>query len=196
MSKSMAVIWMILKELGEPVHRTRLVKLTYLADNLFYEHFGKTITGLCYMWDDYGPNAISNAIVKEAEKLVNQDYACMNVGTSIYGSESYIYKVGPKEMKIDDELLSQLERHVISDVVKRYRGYNISQIIAASKKTEPFKKAHQYEVLKMNQSSEYLRIKEAIENNTELMAEIQEAIRAGAESEGIPLQEVKQKYGL
>lgn len=196
MSKSMAVIWMILKELGEPVHRTKLVKLTYLADNLFYEHFGKTITGLYYMWDDYGPNAISNAIVKEAEKLVNQDYACMNVGTSIYGSESYIYKVGPKEMKIDDELLSQLERYVISDVVKRYRGYNISQIIAASKKTEPFKKAHQYEVLKMNQSSEYLRIKEAIENNTELMAEIQEAIRAGAESEGMPLQEVKQKYGL
>ena len=196
MSKSMAVIWMILKELGEPVHRTRLVKLTYLADNLFYEHFGKTITGLCYMWDDYGPNAISNAIVKEAEKLVDQDYACMNVGTSIYGSESYIYKFGPKEMKIDDELLSQLERHVISDVVERYRGYNISQIIAASKKTEPFKKAHQYEVLKMNQSSEYLRIKEAIENNTELMAEIQEAIRAGAESEGMPLQEVKQKYGL
>lgn len=196
MSKAMAVISMVLEEMGTPVHRTKLVKLVYLADTIFYEHFGKTITGLSYMWDDFGPNAISNAIVKEAEKLVDKDYACMKVGTSIYGSDNYLYSSGPKKLEISQELLSPLERQVIRDVVERYRSYNITQIVAASKRTEPFKTTHQYEVLKMNQSPEYLHLVEAIEGDTELMAEIREATRPGAESEGMRLQEVKQKYGL
>ncbi len=196
MSKTMAVISMVLEGMGTPVHRTKLVKLIYLADTIFYEHFGRTITGLGYMWDDFGPNAISNAIVKEADKLVQQDYACMRVGISIYGSENYMYNSGPKKLKISEKLLNQIERQVIRDTVERYRQSSIKQIVAASKRTEPFKAARQYEVLKMNQSSEYLCLVEAIEGDTELMAEIQGATRPGAESEGMRLQEVKQKYGL
>ncbi len=196
MSKAMAVISMVLEEIGTPVHRTKLVKLIYLADTIFYEHFGKTITGLDYMWDDFGPNAISNAIVKEAAKLAQQDYVSMKVGESIYGSENYMYSSGHKKLEIAEEFLSPLERQVIRDVVERYRGYSITQIVAASKRTDPFKTARQYEVLKMNQSSEYLHLVEAIKADTKLMAEIQEATRPGAESEGVRLQEVKQKYGL
>lgn len=196
MSKTMAVISLVLEEMGVPVHRTKLVKLVYLTDALFYEHFGKTITGLGYMWDDFGPNAISNAIVKEADKLVQEDYACMKVGMSIYGSENYMYSSGPKKFEVPDELLDQLERQVIQDIVERYRNYNINQIVAASKRTEPFKTAHQYEVLKMNQSSEYQELVESIKSDTKLMAEIQEGTKPGAESEGMRLIEVKQKYGL
>jgi len=38
MSKAMAVILMVLGEMETPVHRTKLVKLIYLADTIFYEH--------------------------------------------------------------------------------------------------------------------------------------------------------------
>src|SRR4030042_2384228 len=139
MSKTMAVISLVLEEMGEPVHRTKLVKLVYLAVTLFYEHFGETITGLGYMWDDFGPNAISNAIVKETDKLVQEDYACMKIGMSIYGSENYMYSSGLKKLGIPDKLLNQLEKRVIKDIVERYRNYSITQIVAASKRTEPFK---------------------------------------------------------
>jgi uncharacterized phage-associated protein len=196
MSKTMAVIRMTLDEMGTPVHRTKLVKLIYLADTIFYEHFGKTITGLGYMWDDHGPNAISNAIVKEAEKLVEEEYACMKVGRSIYGSENYRYSPGSKKLEAVEELLNQLEKQVIRDVVEHYRDYSITQIVAASKRTQPFKTARQYEVLKMKQSPEYQHLARAIKSDTQLMEEIKEAVRPGAESEGMRLQEVKQKYGL
>jgi len=195
-SKTMAVVSLVLKEMGTPVHRTKLVKLVYLADVLFYEHFGKTITDLGYMWDEFGPNAISNAIVKETDKLIEQDYACMKVGRSIYGSENYMYSYGPKEWEIGEELLSPLERQVILDTVERYRNYNIQQIVAASKRTNPFKTARRYEILTMDQSPEYVRLVEAIKSDTKLMEEIKEAVKPGAESEGMRLQEVKQKYGL
>jgi uncharacterized phage-associated protein len=195
-SKTMAVVSLVLEEMGIPVHRTKLVKLVYLADVLFYEHFGETITDLGYMWDDFGPNAISNAIVKETDKLVKQDYACMKVGRSIYGSENYMYNSGPKKLKNGDKLLSPLERQVIRDTVERYRHYSIQQIVAASKRTNPFKTARQYEILRMNQSPEYTRLVEAITSDSQLMEEIKEAIRPGAESEGMRLQEVKQRYDL
>ena len=196
MSKTMAVISLVLKEMGVPVHRTKLVKLVYLSDTIFYQHFGKTLTGLGYMWDDFGPNAISNAIVKEAGKLVEDDYACMKVGVSIYGSDNYMYSSGPKELEIPDGLLSQIERQVIKDVVERYRKYSITQIVAASKRTEPFKTARQYDILEMNQSSEYQVLVESIKSDGRIMAEIQAGTKAGAESDGMRLAEVKQKYGL
>lgn len=139
--KMKAAILLVLDEMGDPVHRTKLVKLVYLAENMFYEHFGRTITGLTYMWDDHGPNAISNAVVKEAEKLVQQDLACMKTGTSIYGTENYLYSLGPKKSNMAERLLDPMERQVILDTVKRYRNYSITQIIAASKRTTPFKKS-------------------------------------------------------
>lgn len=196
MSKVMAVIHMVLEEMGTPVNRTKLVKLVYLADTIFYEHFGKTITGLDYMWDDFGPNAISNAIVKEADKLVQQDYARMKVGVSIYGSENYRYSSGPNKLEVGEDLLNELEIQVIRDVVERYRDYGIQQIVTASKRTEPFKAARQYTVLTMNQSPDYGHLVEAIKSDAKLMEEIKEAVKPGAESEGMRLQEVKQKYGL
>lgn len=195
-SKMMAAILTVLEEMGTPVHRTKLVKLIYLAENIFYEHFGRTITGLVYMWDDHGPNAISNAIVKEAEKLVQQDFACMKTGTSIYGTENYMYSFGPKKTNMAEHLLEPIERQVLLDTVKRYRNYTITQIIAASKRTNPFKKAHQYEVLQMDKSSEYISLVETLKKDAQFMAAIAEGTKAGAEAEGLRLEEVRQKYGL
>ena len=194
--KARAAIMTVLEASSEPVHRTRLVKLIYLADNIYYEHSGKTITGLSYMWDDFGPNAVSNAIVKEADNLVQDDYACMEVGTSMYGSESYIYSMGIKKSEIPDGVLDSLERQIILDTVNRFKSKNLGQVVAASKQSEPFKKASQYEVLEMSQSSHYKSLLDRITSDNKLMSEIKEVIAAGEKAEGMELQEVKQKYGL
>ena len=60
--KTRTVIQGILGLLGTRVSRTALVKLVYLSDNRFFESTGRTITGNAYMWDHYGPNAVSHAI--------------------------------------------------------------------------------------------------------------------------------------
>jgi uncharacterized phage-associated protein len=195
-SKLKAAILTVLEEMGTPVHRTKLVKLIYLAENIFYEHFGRTITGLGYMWDDHGPNAMSNAIVKEAQKLVEQDFARMKIGTSMYGTENYLYSLGLKKTDMAKHLLDSIERQVLLDTVKRYRNYSITQIVAASKKTVPFKKAHQYQVLEMAQSSEYVSLVEALKKDAQFMAALAEGTKANAETEGVKLDEFRQKYGL
>lgn len=191
-----AAILTILEEMETPVHRTKLVKLVYLAENIFYEHFGRTITGLDYMWDDHGPNAISNAIVKEAQNLVQRDFVRMKTGTSIYGTENYLYSLGPEKTNMAERLLEPLERQVLIDTVKRYRTYNITQIVAASKRTTPFQNTHQYQVLQMTQSYEYVSLVGTLKNDTEFMAALAEGTRADAEAEGVRLAELKHKYGL
>ncbi len=195
-SKVKAAILTVLEEMGTHVHRTKLVKLIYLAENIFYEHFGRTITGLGYMWDDHGPNAISNAIVKESQKLVQQDFVCMKMGTSIYGTENYLYSLGPEKTDMAKSLLEPVERQVLLDTVKRYRNYSITQIVAASKRTTPFKKAHQYQVLQMDQSSEYVSLVETLKKDAQFMTALVEGTKANAEAEGISLGEFKQKHGL
>lgn len=194
--KVRATIMTVIEASNEPVHRTRLVKLVYLADNLYYEHFGETITGLRYMWDDFGPNAVSNAVVKEADNLVQDDYACMKVGTSMYGGESYLYSMGPKKIEIPDEVLNHLKRQILLDTVNRFKGKSLGQVVAASKKTKPFREVSQSGVLNMSQSSDYQSLMNSITSDTKIMSEIKVAIAAGEEAEGMQLQEVKQKYGL
>ncbi len=194
--KVRATIMTVIEASNEPVHRTRLVKLIYLADNLYYEHFGETITGLSYMWDDFGPNTISNAVAKEADNLVQDGYACMKMGTSMYGGESYLYNVGPKKIEIPDEVLNHLERQILLDTVNRFKGKPLGQVVTASKKTKPFREASQYEVLNMSQSSDYQSLLNSITSDNRIMSEIKEAITSGEEAEGMELQEVKQKYGI
>jgi uncharacterized phage-associated protein len=195
-NKIEAAILTALEEMGTPVHRTKLVKLIYLADNLFYEHFGNTITGLAYAWDEYGPNAISNATVKEANNLVEADFVCMKTGTSIYGSDNYLYSLGPNKTNSAERLLSPIERQVLYDTVKRYRDYSLQEIVAASKRTYPFKKARKYGVLEMVQSSAYVELVEALKDDIGFMSAIAEGTAADAEATGMHLAEVKRKYGL
>jgi hypothetical protein len=195
-SKMMAAIMIVLEELGTPVHRTKLVKLIYLAENLFYEHEGSTITGLGYMWDNYGPNAISNAIVKEADKLVGEDFACVKTGNSMYGGENYLYSLGPKKTDKHKSLLSPFEIQVLRDTVRRYRDHSVQAIVSASKKTTPFKNTRQYDILEMKISPAYTRLIEILKGDAEFLSTIAGGVKVGAEAEGVTLEEVKLKYAL
>ena len=192
--KIKAVILTVLQESREPVHRTKLVKLIYLADNLFYEHFGKTITGLGYMWDNFGPNAISNAIVKEADELVDEDFVCIKVSPNIYGSESYLYSVGLNKTDMAEKVLEPIEKKFILDIVEQYKSYSVDDIVRVSKNTKPFGRAKQYQVLNMAKSSKYQDLLDKIRSDSKVMAGITEGMKKA--SEGMPLEKVKQQYGL
>ena len=85
---------------------------------------------------------------------------------------------------------------MLLDTVKRYRNYSIPQIVAASKRTHPFKKVRQYEILQMDTSSEYISLAETLKKDAQFMAAIAEGTKAGAEAEGLQLEEVRQRYGL
>lgn len=163
MTKLQAVILSLAQEIGRPVHKTKLVKLVYLLDNLFCEHVGRTLTGLEYMWDNYGPNAMSNAIVKEADGLVNRALLHAQDSVSMYGTASRTYETYPLTPPEKELPLDFTEREFVGKIVKQYGHLAVSAIVAESKRTAPFKSATQYQRLEMKQREDLAEFRRKLE---------------------------------
>jgi hypothetical protein len=176
MERVHATIVAVLQALGGPVHRTKLVKLIYLIDELFYRHFDQTLTGLNYMWDDFGPNAIGNAVVKEADRLALKGIVHIDPRANYYGETSYLYSLEQGKGGLAQKL-SDGERYVIRDVVAHYRNYGVRAIVKESKQTEPFKNSQQHGILKMKKSAEYEKLIQDVKSAPDFMQGIEEAVR-------------------
>lgn len=166
----------VLQALGAPVHRTKLVKLVYLIDELFYEHFGRTMTGLRYMWDDFGPNAIGNAIVKETDRLARRGIVHIDPRPNSWGETSYLYSLEQGKAGLAGEL-SEAEHYVIRDVIAHYGRHSVRDIVKVSKQTDPFKNAQQYSVLRMKKSAEYEKLMQDVKSDPDFMKGIKEAVQ-------------------
>ena len=184
MSPAQQLILAVLNSCGSWVHRTKLVKLVYLIDYVYYQHYGRTLTGLTYEWDQFGPNAVGNAIVREAEKLTEKGSVALTVGESMYGGPNYRYRIADAA-EIPD--FPPQEAVVIRDVLARYGGLSVSDIVRKSKQTKPFKEASQFQVLEMTQG------RPAAYTTSEDLAAFQKDLEEhGTES----LDEIKRKYQI
>ena len=176
MEKVDATIAAILEAHGTPVHRTKLVKLVYIIDELYHEHFGQTITGLRYMWAEFGPNAIGNAIVWEADRLATKGIVHIKPYPNYYGETSYLYSLEQAETGLE-EILSEAERYVIRDVVAHYAKYGVRDIVRASKQTESFKGTEKYGIITLKKSAEYERLLQDVKSDPEFTKGIEEAVQ-------------------
>src|SRR4030043_1770041 len=93
MDKLQGMIIHVLTLLERPLYRTEIVKFVYMIDEMYYRHFGETITGIKYKWDNYGPNSEDDLIVKIADELVNSGIVHMSTEPNQYGGTSYLYKL-------------------------------------------------------------------------------------------------------
>ena len=55
--------------------------------------------------------------------------------------------------------------------------YSVRDIVRASKKTEPFKNAEQYSVLKLKKSAEYENLMQDVKSDPDFMRAIEEAVQ-------------------
>lgn len=175
MDKLHGTIVAVLGLLDRSIYRTQIVKFVYLIDEMYYKHFGQTITGLSYMWDSYGPNAIGDAIVNETGELVKLGIIRMSPEPNQYGETSYLYK-----LEKDDEITSSLtetEKYVINDVIYHYRDFTLPQLITASKRTESFEGVEQYSAIVLKQSSEYVELTKSLKADEGFMRGIEAAVK-------------------
>ena len=151
--------------------RTELVKLVYLCDNRFHESTGRTITGNTYMWDNFGPNAVSHAIVNEADQLVNHGSLRMAVRQSMYAGIAYEYWIDdPSATWRDVEgTLGPGECQVLMDVAKTFGRRSLRSLIEASKQTRPFTNAEQYQLLELEQVERAKRTRKMLESSGEFL---------------------------
>ena len=108
---------------------------------MYYQHYGRTITGFRYMWDHHGPNAVGHAIINEAERMANTSIIHLRRIPNIYGTFT-------SEFVVDTPRCTQMDptvEHVLDSVIGVYGKMSLQKLVAASKRTEPFKRIKQYE---------------------------------------------------
>ena len=150
MSTAQTVILKVLANAKSPMPTTKLVKLVYLIDYSYFEHYGETLTGFRYMWDHHGPNAVSHAIKAEAEALAEEGMVRILHKPNIYDGITTEFALAPSTE------IGHLEpggEMVVSDIWHLFGHYSVSRITAYSKKTKPFRSAKQYDPLVFDQSS-------------------------------------------
>jgi hypothetical protein len=146
MTPAQQLIAALIEKCGPSLHRTKLVKLVYFVDYLYYQHYGRTYTGFEYWWDNYGPNAGGNAIVRDADALADLGMVTVTQGKSSHGGPNFTYRLAPgakvPEAAPDAAML-------IRDVAERYGRSTIAGIVRASKETKAFENAQQHRPLRM-----------------------------------------------
>jgi len=178
------VILRILDKMGEPVHSTKLEKLTYLIDYLHFRHYGRTMTGFQYMWDHFGPNAVGHAIASEAQGLVRARRAISDCYPNIFGGQTVDFQISSD---VRAESLPPHAEMLVEDVIAQYGKLSVEEITEATKQTEPFKTAIQYSVLSMKHSAPAVTATESQ----------WEKHRIELEEQGVlSLAQIKERYGL
>ena len=122
----------ILVDLDRPVYTTSLVKLMYLIDYLHFRCAGRTATGAEYIWDEYGPNAQGHIIVKAANRL--EEAERITIKSAPGGDRARVHHALDRGRPTFDPVLEA----IVHDVLAKYGSMELSELVAASKETEPF----------------------------------------------------------
>ena len=178
------VILRVLERVGRPTASTKLVKLVYLVDYTYFQHFGETLSGLKYQWDHFGPKALGHGIISRADALVEDSAVLRTTNSNIYGSQTHLYRLSPS---CAAPAMDDAGEMVISDIIAQYGWHSVSSITRESKRTAPFQKAVQYDELHMEVSSPAVH---SAEDDWE--AHLLEVEERGS----VSLEELIEEYGL
>jgi len=121
-------------DLGGDLPRTKLVKLVYMADEEFAWLTGATNTGLSYVFDNFGPNAEGNEIVRATDRLAAADEVRILHKTTARG----ILILNERGPAASSPQLPDSLREIVRDLEDRCRHLSVDEVTALSKQTRPF----------------------------------------------------------
>ena len=163
-----AIVLGLIGQFQHSVLRTKIVKLVYLLDQTRHQATGKQTTSFTYSWDNHGPNAQSNAIVRTLEGLANKDSVEMTKSVTPYGNPAYKYKLG-QQVDLDNLPLTPDDWVFIKSTFDQFGGMNREQIVGASKQTEPVQQSSQYEELQLTVNPAARRLQQEFSEDVEFM---------------------------
>lgn len=123
----------LLERTRRPLTRTALVKLLYFADLRSYERRGKEITGLRWIWHNFGP--FSAEIYDVLGSLEFADEATTEVLRNNYGSLEYRIHPGPAAGY--NQVLEKPEQDILDEVVGEFSEINAQRLAELSYYTAP-----------------------------------------------------------
>ena len=177
------LILRILERVNKSLVSTALVKLVYLSDYLYFQNFGRTITGYQYMWDHHGPNAVGHAIVTEARSLVGDSCVRMRESVNMYGSLTISFRAAKPPISVTLEPAMEM---TVESIVSQYASLSLKRLVDATKQTKPFASISQYELIEMERSTPAIEgndadwqryLQDVRENGLVALQELNEAAR-------------------
>lgn len=120
-----------------PLTRTELVKLVYLADCEFYRLYGRSLSGVTFRRDYYGPHCAE--IPAELFDLSQEHLISIETCVNIYGGPSYLHSrtslEAPSHYDLSEEAVM-----VADAVIGQARGLSLSGIKDLAYQTPPMRK--------------------------------------------------------
>ncbi len=123
----------LLEKTRLPLTRTALVKLLYFADIRSYERRGKPLTGLRWIWHNFGP--FSSEIYDVLGDLEFADEVTIEVRRNYYGSPEYRIHPGPAAGYY--QVLEESEQSILNDVVTEFSQIQAQRLAELSYYTAP-----------------------------------------------------------
>lgn len=123
------------------LYKVKLMKLLWYIDNLYYNQYGKAMTGLVYTHQKMGALPIGNEEIMKfncikVEEIINENSDDVLVGYHIKPNEDYEFKGLKKDQKkIVDEVLKKFENYTTKNIVeymheeKAYKDTKYNEII-------------------------------------------------------------------
>ncbi len=182
-----AVLLGLLAAMGEEVLRTKMVKLTYLLDDLSFRHDDVTITGFDYHWDHHGPNAVGNEIVKRLDAMSQRGLALTREILVPSGYRARGYQIADR-VEIANLPLTVDDWALIHSVVYTYGRMSRADIIRASKQTIPMQNAKQYQRIEFRRDPDIDALKRSFLDDPGFL----EMIMTAADSERITFEELRE----
>jgi uncharacterized protein YwgA len=118
--------------------RTKLVKLLYLIDLLFYKKKETTLTGLKYVSYYYGPYAPE---IIEAVNSLNNFEIQEEMSSSLDGNTYYLYSVGVNSrLRCDiDKILKSEEKEVADEILAKHGNNSLDYLLKEVYATREYK---------------------------------------------------------
>lgn len=122
------LITLVLKEIGEPVAKTKLWKLLYFSEADFCALRGQPITGVTYYKNHFGPTPAGNVVTKAINEL--SKFIKVEEGkTGTYYKFRKLYH---------SSLLSKDQVKSVKKTVEKYGKLSVSEIVNLSHCDEPY----------------------------------------------------------
>ena len=119
---------------GVELTRTKLVKLLYFVDLEAWESFGRTVTGVEWIWHLYGP--YSSSIMEAVQSMGSTDELELTETVNFFGSpEHRLRSIAPAYYRPASSDLTRLVRTVL----RRHGRLSPSEIGDASYETAPMR---------------------------------------------------------
>lgn len=141
------LIYFVYKHSGR-IGRTKLFKLVYLSDVLSYAKRGKTITGIDYVYYDYGPWSPLFYDALDLTKGIIQE----RVSLTSRGDPSYIYRTAAPRYRF--EHLSEEDLEILKQIDTEWGNRSLRAVLSAVYSSPPFADAKYGDTLDFDKISQ------------------------------------------